>query len=56
LKKRERKNEAYNQLSVKEMTRCGLKDRRGYRVNDTVGLENVGPFLVPNSTIFHVNT
>jgi hypothetical protein len=40
---------------VKEIYRHGLKDRRGYRVNGTKGLENVGPVLVLNSGTFLVN-
>jgi hypothetical protein len=35
-------------MSVTEMNVSGLKDRRGYRVNDIMGLENVGPVLAPN--------
>jgi hypothetical protein len=37
----------YRLLSARELDRRGLKDGRGYRVNDTVGLENVGRVLVP---------
>jgi hypothetical protein len=30
-----------------DMNGRGVKDRRGYRVSDTMGLENVGPVLAP---------
>lgn len=42
-------------LSAKEINRHGLKDRREYRVNDTTGLENVGPVQAPQSSNFLAN-
>jgi hypothetical protein len=37
------------------MNRCGLKDRRGYRVNDTMGLENIDFILALDINTFLAN-
>jgi hypothetical protein len=39
----------------REMSRQSLKDRRGYRIDDAVGLENIGPILAVNNSIFFPN-